>query len=153
MLKKIEMIPFDFTLEKDALELIDIVKKYYSNVAYLPTVKELVEGKTKYFKAYDDQKFVGMSGYYHKTPTLVETVKTIVFSEYRGQKYGESISNAIEEICKAQGVTKIMSTIYSTNVAMIAIKLKQGYRIEGFHPDHEAPGFHEYSLGKVLVSR
>jgi hypothetical protein len=33
---------------------------------------------------------------------------------------------------------------------MIYIKLKQGYLFEGFHPDHEKPGLHEYSLGKVL---
>jgi hypothetical protein len=33
---------------------------------------------------------------------------------------------------------------------MISIKLKQGYTIEGHHPDHEAPGFDEYSLGKKL---
>lgn len=150
MTKKLTMIPFDLSKESEALELIEIVKKYYSNVAYMPTLKELMEGKTKYFKAFDQDQYVGMSGYYHKTPTLVETVKTIVFERFRGQKYGEAISWAIEDVCVRAGVTKIMSTIYTTNVAMIAIKLKQGYRIEGFHPDHEAPGFDEYSLGKVL---
>jgi hypothetical protein len=34
---------------------------------------------------------------------------------------------------------------------MIQIKLAQGYTIEGFHPAHDGPGLHEYSLGKVLL--
>ena len=44
-----------------------------------------------------------------------------------------------------------MSTIYIDNIPMIVIKLRQGYIIEGLHRDHERPGLHEYSLGKVLA--
>jgi len=44
-----------------------------------------------------------------------------------------------------------MTMIYIDNLPMIFIKLKQGYRFEGFHPDHEKPGLHEYSFGKVLI--
>jgi hypothetical protein len=44
----------------------------------------------------------------------------------------------------------VMTTVYYFNHLMVQIKLKQGYTIEGYHPDHEAPGFHEYSLGKNL---
>ena len=43
-----------------------------------------------------------------------------------------------------------MSTILITNIPMIVIKLRQGYIIEGIHMDHEKPGLHEYSLGKVF---
>ena len=42
-------------------------------------------------------------------------------------------------------------TVYIENLPMILIKLRQGYRFEGFHPDHERPGWHEYSFGKLLT--
>ena len=82
--------------------------------------------------------------------TLVETVKTTIFKEFRGKGLGASLSQAIEDECQRKGVKKIISTVYYFNHVMVQIKLKQGYTIEGYHPDHEAPGFHEYSLGKVL---
>jgi GNAT superfamily N-acetyltransferase len=73
-----------------------------------------------------------------------------VLNEFRGQGLGALLSQAIEDECKNIGIKKVMTTIYYFNHAMVHIKLKQGYTIEGYHPDHEAPGFHEYSLGKVL---
>ena len=59
----------------------------------------------------------------------------------------------VDEACGLpilNGVDLSRSTVYYFNHVMVQIKLKQGYTIEGYHPDHEAPGFHEYSLGKVL---
>ncbi len=56
----------------------------------------------------------------------------------------------MEREVRRAGFKKIRSTIYANNLPMIGIKLAQGFQIEGFHPDHDAPGLHEYSLGKVL---
>jgi len=148
--QNISLLPFDLSKKEEAQLVVDIVLKYYTGSAYPPTVEKVMKGDVLYFKAFYENKLVGMSGFFFKTPTLAETVKTIVFDEFRGLKLGEAISWAIENECRAQGIKKVTSTIYSTNTAMIAIKLKQGYTIEGYHPDHEAPGFHEYSLGKVL---
>jgi GNAT superfamily N-acetyltransferase len=94
--------------------------------------------------------FIGFTGYELKTPTLAETIKTTIFNSFRGRKLGMLLSQAIEDECRRIGVKKILSTIYFFNHTMVSIKLKQGYTIEGYHPDHEAPGFHEYSLGKIL---
>lgn len=141
---------FNLKDQSQAQAIVEIVLKYYPNSAYPPTVEKVMKGEVRYYKAIYQGEMVGMSGYYNKTPTLAETVKTIVLEKFRGQKLGEAISLAIEQECKKNGVKKVMSTIYTSNVAMIAIKLKQGYTIEGFHPDHEAPGFDEYSLGKIL---
>jgi RimJ/RimL family protein N-acetyltransferase len=144
------LVPFDLSSKDEAQMVVDIVHKYYPGSAYPPTVEKIMKGDVLYYKAFYEKKLVGMSGFFFKTPTLAETVKTIVFHEFRGLKLGEAISWAIEDECRLKGVKKVTSTIYSTNTAMIAIKLKQGYTIEGYHPDHEAPGFHEYSLGKIL---
>lgn len=146
----IKLLKFDLTKHEEAELVVKIVREYYSNTAFPPTVDKVMNGDIHYFKAFDGDKFVGISGFYLKTPALAETVKTIVFTEFRGQKYGEAISWAIEDECRKIGVKKVMSTIYATNIAMIAIKLKQGYKIEGFHPEHESPGFDEYSLGKLI---
>ena len=98
-------------------------------------------------------KVIGITSYEIRTKFLVESQRTIVAPEFRGEGWGKVISQSIEDQARKAGFCKVRTTIYSTNLTMIAIKLAQGYMIEGFHPDHEAPGLHEYSLGKVLKRR
>ncbi len=150
-MKEVKLVPYETSKLEDAQEIVNIVLKYYPNTAFPPTVEKMLKTNIKYFRAFIDGKQFGMTGYDQKTPALAETVKTIVFDEFRGQKLGAVLSQAIEDECKRIGIKKVMTTIYHYNHAIIAIKLKQGYTIEGYHPDHEAPGFHEYSLGKKLV--
>lgn len=146
---EVELKPVKKTAENCKL-MAQIHKEHYSRVPYLPDAAKVKASSTEYFWAYIDNEKVGITGYVLKTPTLAETVKTIIYKEFRGKGYGKLLSQAIEDKVKEIGVKKIMSTIYSFNIPMISIKLKQGYKIEGFHPDHEAPGFDEYSLGKIL---
>lgn len=147
---KIDLIPYDISNLKEATEIHSIIRQYYENSPWPPSVEKIMQGGTKYFRALLEGKQFGITGYVTKTPTLAETVKTTVFHEWRGKGLGNNLSLAIEAECKKAGIKKVMTTIYHFNHTMISIKLKQGYVIEGFHPDHEAPGFHEYSLGKIL---
>src|SRR5690606_36742925 len=95
-------------------------------------------------------EFVGIGSYDIRTRFLVETRKTIIAPEFRGKGRGTAVSWAMEDEIRKRGFKKIRSAVYSNNIPMIQIKLAQGFLIEGFHPDHDAPGLHEYSLGKVL---
>jgi GNAT superfamily N-acetyltransferase len=148
---KVELIPYNTGIEAQAEELFSIIKHYYTKSPWPPTVEKIMNGSVNYFKAIVDGKHIGITGYLLKTPTLAETVKTTVFEEFQGKGFGKYLSQAIEQECKRIGVKKVMTTIYHFNHSMISIKLAQGYTIEGYHPDHEAPGFHEYSLGKRLI--
>ena len=147
---KVELIAYNTEDQAQAEEIFSIVQKYYTKSPWPPTVEKIMKGGVKYFKAMVDGKQFGITGYCLKTPTLAETVKTTVFDEFQGKGMGKHLSEAIESECKRIGIKKVMTTIYHFNHSMVNIKLKQGYTIEGYHPDHEAPGFHEYSLGKVL---
>lgn len=147
---KIDLLPYDLSSEIEAQELCLVVKDYFAQSPWPLTVEKVMKGSGRYFRAMHDGKQIGITGYVLKTPTLAETVKTTVFKEFQGQGWGKLLSEAIEEECRRVGIKKVMTTIFHFNHAMISIKLKQGYTIEGYHPDHEAPGFHEYSLGKVL---
>jgi len=147
---KVELIPYNLTDRSEAEDLYKIIQQYYTKSPWPPTVEKIMKGGVVYFKAMSDGKQFGITGYTLKTPTLAETIKTTVFDEFQGKGLGKVLSEAIEDECKRIGIKKVMTTIYHFNHAMISIKLKQGYTIEGYHPDHEAPGFHEYSLGKVL---
>ena len=149
-MSKIELVLYDLKNQNEAVELYEIIKEYYPKSPYPPKVEKIMAGGVVYFRAFYEGEQIGMTGYDLKTPTLAETVKTTVFKDYRGKKLGKLLSQAIEDECKKLGIKKVMSTVYYFNHTMVAIKLKQGYTIEGYHPDHEAPGFHEYSLGKVL---
>ncbi len=145
------LVPYDVKDTVAAHELYEIMKKYYVNSPWPPTVEKIMAGGVHYFRAMINDEQFGITGFSYKTPTLAETVKTTIFEEFQGKGLGTALSLAIEDECKRRGVKKVMTTIYYFNHAMISIKLKQGYTIEGYHPDHEAPGFHEYSLGKRLV--
>ena len=146
----IELKPYNLENESEAQELVDICLEYYSRSPWPPTKEKIMKGGVVYFRAFYQSKQIGISGYSIKTPTLAETIKTTVFNEFRGCGMGSLISQAIEDECKRIGIKKVISTVYYFNHVMVQIKLKQGYTIEGYHPDHEAPGFHEYSLGKIL---
>lgn len=147
---KVELVPYNLSDRSEAEALFAIIQKYYTKSPWPPTVEKIMKGGVVYFKAMTDGAQFGITGYTLKTPTLAETIKTTVFDEFQGKGLGKVLSEAIEDECKRIGIKKVMTTIYFFNHAMISIKLKQGYTIEGYHPDHEAPGFHEYSLGKVL---
>ena len=146
----IELKLYNNENEAEAQELEDLFKEYYPNSPWPPSKDKIMKSSVVYFRAFFQGEQIGITGYYLKTPTLAETVKTTVFKEHRGKKLGSLLSQAIEDECNRIGIKKIVSTVYYFNHQMVHIKLKQGYTIEGYHPDHEAPGFHEYSLGKIL---
>ncbi len=150
MKDNLRLVPVDIGNAEEAAMVVELVQKNYPEKPYPFTVEKLRDPSRIFFKAYLGPELVGLTGIDFKTPTLAETIKTIVRVEHRGKNLGVRLSQAIEDECRKRGVKKIMSTIYADNHAMISIKLKQGYNIEGFHPDHEAPGFHEYSLGKKI---
>ena len=145
----LELIPVD--KNSSTANLVRFVNQHYASP--LPLEEGAISsGNLSFFWAQDrkTKQIVGVSGYQVKTPYLVETIKTVVDSQFRGHGLGARISELIENEVRARGFKKIMSTIYVTNLPMIFIKLKQGYLFEGFHPNHEKPGLHEYSFGKVL---
>lgn len=147
---KIELLAYDLSDESQAREICEIIKKYFPKSPWPPSLEKIMKGGTRYYRALFQNEQIGITGYVEKTPLLAETVKTTIFEDHRGKGLGLLLSQTIEEECKKNGIKKIMTTIFSDNHPMISIKLKQGYVIEGFHLDHEAPGYHEYSLGKVL---
>lgn len=117
----------------------------------LPLEREgITNGHYVFFWAVEGDAVVGATAYVPKTKYLAESVKTVVDPARRKKGMGAAISQAIEDEVRKRGFTKIMSTILIHNIPMIIIKLKQGYLIEGIHMDHEKPGLHEYSLGKVF---
>lgn len=142
---------YDFSQSEEAVKFVALVKEYFPKSPWHPTVENLKTSGIIYYRAFNQETQIGVTGYSPKTPHLAETVKTFVFNEFRNKGYGKLLSKAIEDECHKQGYRKIMTTIFHDNLSMIQIKLKQGYIIEGFHRDHEALGFHEYSLGKVLL--
>jgi len=142
-------------VEKNNLDqvqlVLSILNESYSKVSYPPTVSSVQQSAVVYFFLLNEvDEIVGTTGYKQVTATLYETVKTVVSQKYQGLGYGKIASQAIEDHVISLGAKKVMTTIYKWNTKMIQIKLDQGYTIEGFHPDHEAPGFDEYSLGKVF---
>ena len=146
----VKLIPVDVTDAHARSEIVAFVNAHYKSE--LPLEDEaLASGHVQFFWALDDDgKRVGCTAYIAKTKYLAESVKTVVDPVFRGRRLGEAISQAIEDEVRSRGFTKIMSTILITNLPMLFIKLKQGFIVEGIHMDHEKPGLHEYSLGKVL---
>lgn len=146
----VKLIPVDGTDASARSELVAFVNTHYKSE--LPLEEEaLAAGHVQFFWAIDDAgKRVGCTAFIARTKYLAESVKTVVDPVFRGRRLGEAISQASEDEVRRRGFTKLMSTILITNLPMLFIKLKQGFLVEGIHMDHEKPGLHEYSLGKIL---
>ena len=146
---RLKLIEVKSDSPKDRKEVLAFVNTHL--LLGLPLDEASIEfGKIILFWAMLGEKKVGVSGYVARTPFLAETAKTVLHPAVRGQGLGAKLSQAIEDEVRARGFKKIMTTIYVTNLPMVFIKLKQGYFFEGFHRDHDRPGLHEYSLGKVF---
>jgi len=145
----LELKPLDLGSDTEVAECVRFISANYQG-AVAVTEQSVRKGATRYFWAWSGDQRVGVSGYIARTESLAETVKTVIDPGHRGKGLGGALSQAIEEQVRRDGFKKAMTTIYIDNFAMILIKLKQGYRFEGFHPDHERPGWHEYSFGKIL---
>lgn len=150
-LKDYRLDLINLEIAEEAKFIVDFLKSNNYVSAHPILVSNFLGSKSLYFRCFFKNEFIGISGISFKTPTLAETVKSVIDKEFRGLGHGINISQMIENECILRGVKKIISTIYSDNLKMINIKLQQGYKIEGFHPDHEAPGFDEYSLGKIIT--
>lgn len=159
---KTKLIPLRLNDPKDIDWLYRFIDSYHSLPKFMnPSREDLKNSRYfHYFKALAvapksasksiKEPVIGITCYEERTPYLAETQKTIIAPDFRGQGWGKVLSDAIEKEVKKAGYLKIRSCIYSNNLAMLQIKLSQGYIIEGYHPDHDGPGLHEYSLGKIL---
>lgn len=151
----VRLIPIDGTDPIARSQIISFVNAHYPSELPLQEAP-IAAGLIQFFWAVDDSlpetPRIGCTAFMPKTPHLAESVKTVVDPAYRGRRYGALLSQAIEDEVRRRGFRKIMSTILIHNLPMIFIKLKQGFLIEGIHMDHEKPGLHEYSLGKVFRS-
>lgn len=150
-LPEVRLVALKTSAPAEVRELVEFVNRNYPSQLPLED-HSILSGRIQMFWATDAQsaKRIGTTGYMVKTPFLAEAVKTVVAPEFRGKGFGEAISMAVEDEVRKVGFSKLMTTILVDNLAMIIIRLKQGYRFEGFHPDHESPGLHEYSMGKKL---
>ena len=145
-----KLVPIDGADAAARAELVAFVNRHYQSELPLEEAP-IAAGLLQFFWAIDDDGArVGCTAYMKKTKYLAEAVKTVVDPAHRGRGLGAAISLAMEEEARRRGFTKLMSTILIGNLPMLFIKLKQGFIIEGIHMDHEKPGLHEYSLGKVL---
>jgi GNAT superfamily N-acetyltransferase len=147
----IRLTPIDHTDAKQRAEATAFINTHYKSELPVSDAS-IASGIIQFFWAVENTSGVraGITGYMKKTPYLAESVKTIVAPEFRGKGLGTVLSQSIEDEVRRAGFKKIMSTILISNLPMIFIKLKQGYIVEGIHFDHEKPGLHEYSLGKIL---
>jgi len=151
----IELIPTDMT---DTSSLGWVWKFMHLNTIEEDTITipdhqtDLIKDGLHFYTAMglDDPQKIGIVSFQVITPWLVDLQRTLVDVNHRGKGYGREISEAIEKIIRDLGYGKIMMACYSTNTAIINLKMSEGYVIEGCLRDHYAKGKHDYIFGKVL---
>ena len=136
--------------DAEADEFCQMVNEHVAH-AYPLNPKDLADSRSRFFWVRQDNRVVGSTGYTLRTPTLCEVRKTMILPSYRRRGLCIKACDQLEELCVREGVRKSRVTVFADNREMLCLRLAIGYVIEGFHPDHEAPGYHEYSLGKLLV--
>ena len=147
------------SLQPDKLEdatMYETIKFLYQN--HHSTPKELLKNElpeATYLLAFLETgrsvaPMIGFTSYKNITNTLYMTERTIICPEYRGKGYGKALSLELESYLKKLGAHKICCEVLSFNKKMLNIKLDQGYVIEGFMRNHDAPGVDQYFLSKEL---
>ena len=107
-------------------------------------------GSIRFFIATVNKKKVGVVGYDPYNDWLAENRYTIVKDEYRGKGYGKQIAKLMEIKLKEKGYGKLMTRVYTDNIRMVCLRLKDGYVVEGIHFDHDGPDLSEYTMGKLI---
>ena len=92
----------------EVLPLVDFINTHYHSAVPL-TEASVLSGKTRFFWAMVEGACVGVSGYSERTPSLAETVKTVINPAFRGRRYGEKLSQAIEDQVRRDGFKKSQS--------------------------------------------
>lgn len=115
-----------------------------------PELDDLRNPKISWFRAFHNRKFIGLTAYKKLSPTYAEIVKTVLIPSERGKGLGSAVAEAIVEQVKNDGYHKVLSIVYTHNLPMLIIRLKQGFLVEGLSRNADAPGLHEYILGKEL---
>lgn len=130
--------------------IVEFLKEHHTtDPKYFPRPEKLFS-KLNFFILLADNVVVGVSCYQALSEHLAITRFSCIDEKHRGKGYGRFMSEAMEQEIRDAGFGKIFCEIYADNTVNLAIKLSQGYKIEGSHPDHFDKGKHEYSLGKVL---
>lgn len=126
-------------------------KHHSTNQKFLPDEADIYNGKIIFFtvSAYKEGK-IGITGLKRMTDHHVRQVCTVISPKHRGKGYGKEASHLGVKEARKLGYGKISSEIYDWNHKQISIKLSQGFVIEGYHKDDDAPGLSHYTLGKML---
>lgn len=146
-----KLVPINIKDEKTLDWLYEFIKQHhYTPEELLPHRDSYLNPDTHFFKAVVNKRVVGISCYKKLSPTYVEISKTIIDPKFRDRGFGSLLSEKMVELVKERGFKKVLSIVYTTNLKMLFIRLKQGFMVEGLMRNADAPGVHEYFLGKEL---
>jgi GNAT superfamily N-acetyltransferase len=136
---------------KNLCEFLNLNYSYGPPVSYVGSLGPGLEG-AEFYWAVDIKTGMTLacSAIIRQTPYLAKLARTVVAPEVKNQGVGTWISQAMETRGRMLGFKKLTTSILTRNLPMLIIKLRQGWLVEGLHQDHDAPGVHEYTLGKVL---
>jgi len=147
-----KLIVFNLDLEKDRNTISTMHKENPNDyIIWEDEDSEYLEySEWIYFGLYKNNVLVAVTSVEEITDTLCAMWSTIVKEDCRGQGIGRILNDHLETWLRDAGFEKISSHIYVENLPSIILKLKIGYLIEGTLMNHDAPGQHEYILGKEL---
>ena len=97
-----------------------------------------------------DGEWMAVSSILMRSPNLAEIQRTVVGKLYRGIGMSNDVFTHQRDLLYDRGFRKIACEVYADNLRMLHVRMKQGFRIEGCHHDHDAPGVDEYTLGLTL---
>lgn len=143
------LVKIDLSNIQNRQELYNFYHRNYDAPAHLlPESPESIEGI--YYAFTDGVHTLAVTKHVYPTPHLLKTNHTVVHKDFRGQGVGKRLGDAVEEMVREMGVTKITCHVYVDNLPSVMLKLKQGFLVEGLLRNHEETGRHEYIMGKEL---
>jgi RimJ/RimL family protein N-acetyltransferase len=139
----------DLSIQENRQELYNFYHRHYEAPAHLlPESPEALTGT--YYAFTDGVHTLAVTKHTYVTPHLLRSNHTVVHKDFRNQGVGKRMGEAVHDMCREMGVTKITCNVYVDNIPSIVLKLKQGFLVEGLVRNHEETGRHEYIMGKEL---
>ena len=133
--------------------VLDLIKDHHDTMPdelKPKNLSDLGDRLTTWYKIMIGNIPVGMTAYQHITPNLAYVKRTIVHPDHRNMGVAKAAWILMEDILKKNGYGKAFCHVFSTNTAMVNVRVKAGFVIEGLLKDHDALGIHCYVLGKKL---
>ena len=144
-----ERLTFSEAISDYSLEIVRNLINKYSGLIVDKSFYQMRKAKYFILSDKDSKGPVGITGYRELNSWCVEQVNTVILPDFRGKGYGKEASQKMSWwLLNRKKYGKVFCTVNTKNNIMLAIKIEDGFSIEGILRNHFSDGRNVFILSK-----